>query len=125
MIIFSSTKAGLLQHREILQTEGNVIDVAILPGKQIILYSTDNLHKCNSTSAVESTGQRPVVGCYSYSSAFDKWEKRSGTDSIATVINGWAARQESLSTDPSGQLATVRDLLYSIDRFRKRGQDDD
>jgi len=125
IIIFSSNKDGLLEYRETLWTEGNVVDVTILPGQQAILYSIDNLHKSNSTSVVESTGERPVIGCYSYSSVLDKWEKKSGVDSIAAAINEWAAGQGSFSSDPSSQSASVGDLLYSTERLRKRGQDDD
>jgi len=124
-MIFSSNKAGLLEHHETLQTEGNVIDVAILASHQAILYSMDNLHEPNSTGRVESTGQRPVVGCYNYSCALNNVGKNSGMDSIANAINKWATEQESLSYDPSSQSSIVSDLLYSVGKLRKRGQDDD
>lgn len=124
-MIFFSNEAGLLEHVETLQTEGNVIDVAILSGHQAILYSMDNLHEPNSTGRVEGTDQKPVVGCYSYSSALDNVGKKSGMDSIANAINKWATGQESFSSDSSSQSSIVSDLLYSIGKLRKRGQDDD
>lgn len=129
-MMFFSNEAGLLEHLETLQTEGNVIDVAILSGHQAILYSMDNLHEPNSTGRMGSTGKKPVVGWYSYSCPLDNVGKKSGmdsiaVDSIANAINKWATEQESFSSDSSSQSSIVSDLLYSIGKLRKRGQDDD
>lgn len=114
----------MLEHRETLRTEGNVADVSILCGHQAILYSMDNLHAPNSTTVVESKGQRPMLGSYSYSNSLDKWGRESDMEIIAASINNWAAEQESFSSNLNSQSALVSDLLYSIDKLRKRGQDD-
>lgn len=108
-----------------MQTQGNVIDVAILAGHQAILFSMDNLHEPNSTRRMDITGQKPLVGYYSYSCARDNVGKKLGMESIAKAINKWAEGEENLFLNSSSQSSIVSDLLYSISKLRKRGQDDD
>lgn len=114
---------GEFKHRETLQTEGNVIDVTVIPGQRSILYSMDNLHE-PSTTNVRTNNSIPYVGTCSYSYSSGGWSREGEMGAVAVAINRWAAMQENSVSDSKKQCKNPGDLLYSIEKLRKRGQDD-
>ena len=124
LLVYSISKEGLVEQCATLETEGNVVDVAILTSELSLFYSMDNLHASNSTAIVQTTSGRPIFGSYTYLRSSDSWIKDSVVGPTITAINQWASRRQCHPLDLYNQSSTVKELLYSMERLRKNDQDD-
>ena len=125
LLVYSITNEGSVEQCATLHTEGNVLDVAILTSELSLLYSMDNLHIPNSTDTIQTTIDRPIFGSYTYAHNSDSWIKDSIMGRTVTAINQWASTKQCHPLDLHKQSRTVKEMLYSIRRLRKRDQDDD
>jgi tRNA (guanine-N(7)-)-methyltransferase subunit TRM82 len=126
LLVFSYTNQGKLEHWRTLETERNVIDVTIISEKQTVLYCMDSIHKPNSTSVVHNETEPSVLGSYTLSEDLSAWNKGLDVDQAAAAINDWTRRHRSqLDEDSQKQLGAFREVLYTIEKLRKRGPNDD
>ena len=116
---------GWVEQCATLETEGNVVDVAIVAGELSLIYSMDNLHASNSTTITQTASGRPALGSYTYLRSSGSWIRDSVMGPTVIAINDWASMRQCHLLDLHNQLSTARDLLYSTERLRKREQDDD
>ena len=104
-----------------IATEHNVVDITVLGGSEIILYSMDVYHEPFSTT-IKSNKENLESGVMF---GITRLNDLSGDEledkdhSIVGAMNAWAQRQGAESqTD-------CKPYSYSLESLRKRGQEDE
>ncbi|KAL9121133.1 MAG: hypothetical protein Q9187_002315 [Circinaria calcarea] len=124
LFIYGITSSHVLEFRQCLLVEGNVLDVAILQGQRSFLVTMDNVHVPLTTTVVENAGNRPALAAFSYDADSRRWVEGHDFESILLAINDWAALRGSQSAQTGSEDSLLSDLLYGIENLRKRGREE-
>lgn len=124
LFIYSITSSHVLEFRQSLFVEGNVLDVAILQGQESLIVAMDNVHVPLSTRVVENAGNRPALTAFSYDADSGRWVEGHDFERMLLAINDWAALQGSQFAQTGSEDSSLSGLLYSIENLRKKGQEE-
>ena len=124
LFIYSITSSHVLEFRQYLLVEGNVLDVAILHGQRTFLVSMDNVHLPLSTTTVENGGCRPALAAYSYVAESSRWVRGCDFEHTMRAVNRLVASQDLRFVKSDSKDSLLSGLLYGIENLRKRSQEE-
>lgn len=121
-------KAGL-EYRNYYAVEGNVIDSTVLHDRRSIIYSMDSVHKSFSTTTIDTDPeqkQRPSIGAIHFNVESQTWEKDKYLPvGLLLAMDERMKNQNLFERNDIGKGRSFRDLIYSIESLRKRGQENE
>lgn len=111
-----------LVFREYITFLGNILDVAVVENKRMIIYSLDNFHVPFSTAVIADKDQQTTMATIG-SLTLD----RSGRWRQRDIMRNIVARIGSDATKDAGYMKqgqSLSSLLYGVENLRKRGQEE-
>lgn len=122
LIVFSMNTDQQFSYHDTLKVEGNVLDVAISYGDNILLYSVDNVHQPWTTKTLKPERGQVFMGAYQYDARKHEWNKSTGYRGLTSINQTAATEQPGLDMDQDPN--TLSDLFYGIEHLRKRKNED-
>lgn len=114
-----------LKFREYITFLGNVLDVAVVDNKCMIIYSLDNFHvpfSTTITAGIHDQKAKSTVGSLTLDSS-GCWKQRDIMQDATASIE-FKARKNAGYMKQGNDGGSLSTLLYSIEHLRKRGQDE-
>ncbi|KAI9802221.1 MAG: hypothetical protein M1825_002942 [Sarcosagium campestre] len=114
---------GDLSFRQTLPLQGNPLDIAVHPSKALFIVSIDNIHDARSTTKPRSEPGKTLIQAYSAATAplgESRWQE--DVDSAATWLE---IIDQAASALDLTQLRSLRELLYDVEKIRKRPGSED
>ena len=123
LFFFSLESEGSTMYRGLFRTTGNVVDIAILPKSNAILYSMDTIHLPLSKSVVGDTESMQInsVSILSYQPISSTWQPDTRlVPDLLSKMEGCARSRPFVTQTSTAKGKSLRELLYSLESLRKR-----
>ncbi|MCJ1479776.1 tRNA (guanine-N(7)-)-methyltransferase non-catalytic subunit trm82 [Lambiella insularis] len=124
LVLYSCLGDGTVKHHQTLEVEGHIVDLAIFQEQMSIVYSMDMEDKSTPPTDNKCGSHPTIFGAYSYSRVECCWNKDSRLEEVVKNMNSWVTKQDWELLYPTIEHSILSESIYSIEKLRKRGQDD-